>query len=83
MRDNLEQYMDVTESISGMHGDDIEKMKIDDEEQEMFISPANYKQETTYNTVPLTNFARMCDRFGTSSNEGAALANAVNAVQLV
>ena len=83
MRDNSEQYMDVTESISGMHGDDIEKMIIDDEEQEMFIPPANYKQETTYNTVPLTILARMCDRFGTSSNEGAALANAVNAVQLV
>ena len=82
MRDNSEQYMDVTESISGMHGDDIEKMIIDDEEQEMFIPPANYKQETTYNTVPLTNLA-LCDRFGTSSNEGAALANAVNAVQLV
>ena len=65
MRDNSEQYMDVTESISGMHGDDIEKMIIDDEEQEVFIPPANYKQETTYKTVPLTNLARMCDRFGT------------------
>ena len=83
MRDNSEQYMDVTESISGMHGGDIEKIIIDDEEQEMSISPANYKQETTYNTAPLTNFARMCDRFGTSSNEGAALANSVNAVQLI
>ena len=72
---NKARFQDASHEID--EEENIENKEIASEEKDIYIPPTNFREETTYNTVQLFNLARMCDRFGTSDNEGAALANAV------